>query len=461
MGMISKLNPLRHSLSTRLLSVFIIASVLLTGLAMYTLLHGFANQWRVNAQPHLQLYLDYISEDIGNPPSQARALELSQKLPVHIYIQGPDGQYSTNGETLSVDEMFFNKPGKNHRRRIERGPFTNIEFGGDEDRTLLKKDVGDYQVIYELSHRSDSAERQRFMLRSLVALLASLAALYFIIRRMLRPVNDIRKGVVQMGQGDLKHRIPVRSDNDLGALAGSINTMASDIENMLDSKRQLLLGASHELRSPLTRATIATQLLPESRCRAQIVDDLQEMEKLIANILESERMKSGHAVLDREQVDLEKLVKTVIVDMQAEDVTIIAPESLPAVPVDPTRLSILLRNIIGNAISHSADSNQPVTVFIKHIEDKVRVTVQDKGPGIAEHHLDKLTEPFYRTDESRTRQTGGFGLGLHLAKLIAEAHGGTLMIRSTTGVNPVSAELSSEQESSGTEVSVELPLSMN
>jgi len=319
--MFEKINFLRHSLSARLLTVFLVTSIFLTLVIIITLLYGFSSQWRVNIRPHLELYLDYISEDIGNPPNEQKATALSEKLPVHIYVKGPDREFSTNGQKLDVANLFFNKRGAGHHRRFKRSTeqYDDIEFGGDDTRTVLKKDIGEYEVFYELLHKDRVRERRGFILPALLAMLGSLALMYFIIRRMLRPVQDIRQGVVQMGQGKLTHRIPVRRNNDLGTLASSINTMASDIENMLDSKRQLLLGASHELRSPLTRAVVANNLLPESREQRQIQADLREMESLIADILESERMKSGHASLDREYVSVEELLEPVLADLYANN----------------------------------------------------------------------------------------------------------------------------------------------
>jgi len=275
-----------------------------------------------------------------------------------------------------------------------------------------------------------------------------LALCFLVIKRMLRPVRDIRDGVKLMVEGDLSHRVPVRHDNDLGQLAGSINTMASDIEQMLDAKRQLLLGASHELRTPLTRAKVAVQLLDESRERQLLEDDLFEMTQLIADILESERMKSGHAALHHTAVDLIALSHSVANEVHTDNIVVQNPSSMPAIQADETRLRILIRNTLSNAIKYNDDDRGRVTLNIKQTDDHVHISVSDSGPGIAEEHIHTVTEPFYRIDRSRTRATGGFGLGLHLAKLIAEAHNGSLLIDSSTAGNGTS----------GTKVVITLPL---
>jgi len=432
-NMTSLLLRLKRSITARLLAVFIITSVLLIAMLFVIIAHGFAQQWRMNARPHLEQYLDFISAEIGNPPNIENARALADRLSVNIYINGPETNYSTNGEVLEFDENSFYESDRydnaSKRRRHVPG---NIEFSGDENRTLLKSTVGDYHVFYELAHQNNRNQRDSFILPALLAVLGVLTVCFLVIRRMLRPVRDIKYGVSQMGNGDLTHRVPVRHDNDLGELAISINTMAADIEQMLDAKRQLLLGASHELRSPLTRAKIATQLLDKSKERQLIEDDLREMESLISDILESERMKSGHSALQRQSINLQHLVQAVIEETQADYITIECVDTLPLIELDETRIRILLRNLIGNAIVHHDSNHHPITVNLHCVESTMHISVCDRGAGIPTEHIDHVTEPFYRTDASRTRSTGGFGLGLHLAKLIAEAHGGTLRIESQT-----------------------------
>ncbi len=443
---------LKRSLSARLLAIFIIASLMMSILLFAVIAHGFAQQWRVNARPHIEQYLDFINAEIGNPPNINNARALADRLPVNIYIVGPDTNYSTTGKAFDFEEESFNRPQLRDRPYKQgKRQNNNIQFSGDEDRTMLKSVVGDYQVYYELTHRRNAKHRRSLILPALFIMLGSLAICFLIIRRMLKPVRDIKLGVKKMGGGDLAYRVPVRHDNDLGQLAGSINTMASDIEQMLDAKRQLLLGASHELRSPLTRAKVATQLLPISNERQRLEDDLLEMEFLIADILESERMKSGHAALQRQSVDLKKLVQSVIGEMAKNTVGFECQDKMPECQLDDTRIRIMLRNLIGNAIKHSDVTESLVTVSLSYTDKLLTINVVDKGQGIAAEHIEHVTEPFYRADASRTRSTGGFGLGLHLASLIAQAHGGKLSIESCT------ADMVQQGETSGTHVSVQIP----
>jgi len=438
-----------RSLSVRLLCLFILTCLVLVTLLIGSARHGFRSQWQFTIKPHLVQYLVYLTEDIGSPPDQQRATELSTILPINIYIEGPDTHFSTINTPLDKTDLYFEPRRYNYRGHLNksrRRVFSDagLEIGEHRDRTVLRHRSGDYSVYFELLHLSPAPHNNKGSLAALVALLATLSFCYLLLRRMLRPVADITEGVKHMGRGELYYRVPIRTNNDLGNLAGSINTMASDIEKMLDAKRQLLLGASHELRSPLTRARIATELLPESGNKQRLTDDLLEMQKLIEDLLESEKINQGHSVLVKTPTSLHKLVEQVCSDLAiSADANAVSPD-LQEISIDRTRFQLLLRNLIGNAITHGAAASKNTTADTAAITpvitatiardtndfDTLKLSVADTGTGIDPSHIEQLTEPFYRTDESRTRSTGGFGLGLYLCKLIAEAHGGQIKIDS-------------------------------
>lgn len=426
----SMLLSLRRSLSARLLLLFAIAALLIVCLLVGSLIHGIGTQWRGTIAPHLQQYLEYVNEEIGYPPKPEQASQLAESLPITIYIKGPDTDFSTSGATLNLANVEFSD--RRHRRRKMQEKHPDLSFGELHDRTLLRVRRGDYSVYYELRHSRSKTDHYKAILISLAILALILGGCYLILRRMLRPVKDIKLGVSRMGAGQLETRVPVRSDNDLGELAVSINKMAGDIELMLDAKRQLLLGASHELRSPLTRAKIAVQMLDPSENRNRIASDLDEMESLVSGIMDSERMKGGHAVLNRSAVDFVELVHVILEELHHPPVELNLAADIPQIDVDEVRMSILIRNLINNALTHGADERMPI-VSLQCKGGELEFAVQDFGRGIEAQHIDKVTEPFYRADPSRTRATGGFGLGLHLCSLIAQAHDGELSIASSEG----------------------------
>lgn len=417
-----------------MLLLFALTSLLIVVLLVSTLFSAIGSQWRYGIAPHIEQYLDYVNEDLGYPPDQARAGALAEKLRINIYITGPDTEFSTNGKQLNLDDLEFRDRRHSHRKHSDKSAKKpRINIGEHNDRTVLRNNSGDYNVYYELNHRHARSRHKDRLWLPLTLLGGILGGCYLIIRRMLRPVQDIKQAVRAMGAGELGTRVPVRSNNDLGQLSGSINTMASDIEKLLNAKRQLLLGASHELRTPVTRAKIATQMLEESSHQQSIVDDLDEMESLISDILESERVTGGHSALNIAEVNIQELVNTVIEELHCADlITTEFTADLPVLQADATRLRLLLRNLISNALKHGQGERPPV-VQVDTADNNLRLAVTDYGPGIAEEHLARLTEPFYRADASRTRATGGFGLGLHISELIVQAHGGSLQFSSMPG----------------------------
>jgi signal transduction histidine kinase len=226
--------------------------------------------------------------------------------------------------------------------------------------------------------------------------------------------------------------------DELDQLAGTMNTMAQDIGRMLEAKRALPLAISHELRSPITRARLNVELLPEDADtqtqRQALLRDLQEMAALVSDLLESERLAGRHAVLQREPTDMAALAGEVLETLQprhadAAQVRIDAQARLPVLLLDRARVRLLLRNLLDNALRHGAGAAQPPQLRLLAGDDGgLTLEVRDHGPGVADDQLARLAQAFYRPDSARTRAAGGVGLGLYLCRLVAEAHGGSLLL---------------------------------
>lgn len=262
--------------------------------------------------------------------------------------------------------------------------------------------------------------------------LAALVLLLFVhlaLRRTLWPLWRLGFGVAAFGRGDLQQRIPVRRRDEIGALAARFNRMAEDIGAMLDAKRGLLLAISHELKSPITRARLHAELMEEGPTRNALVADLGLMRDLIDGLIERERLDAGHSALLLQAAHWPVWVAA-LVDRRfhAADLKIAIADDLPAQQLDRMRIELLLGNLLDNALRHNDDTRGPVELNVRREGQGVRLTVRDQGPGVADASLAQLGEPFYRPDESRSRGSGGVGLGLSLCKLIAKAHGAELLI---------------------------------
>ncbi|OAD19309.1 integral membrane sensor signal transduction histidine kinase [Candidatus Thiomargarita nelsonii] len=183
----------------------------------------------------------------------------------------------------------------------------------------------------------------------------------------------------------------------------------------------------------MTRSKVSLALLEDSTYKQAIDQDLQEMEKLLNELLETERLK-GHVVLKRTSSSLNTLVKSVISDYFSDKpIHAFLERSLPTLQLDETRLRLLIRNLLENALKYQPSSAKPVEIHTRKENNAILLIVEDHGAGIEAEHIPHLTDPFYRVDPSRQRKTGGYGLGLYLCRLIAEAHGAQLEISSELG----------------------------
>jgi len=404
----------RHSLRARLLTVFVLLAFAMTAVFLVGMQSTLASGWREAGVPLISDYVNRLVAEIGSPPDVQRAEALTARLPIAIRIQGPTVNWESHPERAEYEG-----------RR------------GFESRTgqMLSRTTADgHRISFGLGTLPWQRGPHRFGWLTLALLLALIVAAYSYVRRLLRPLDDIRAGAERFGAGDFAQAIPLRRRDELGDLARRINTMAHDIRAMLDAKRALLLALSHELRSPLTRARLNAELLPDTPDteaeRAALLRDLNEMRELISDLLESERLTSPHGALHREPVDLTALVREVAAEHpEGARAVLDLPADLPPLPLDRARVSLLVRNLLDNALRHGGDAAQPPRITLHAEGQGARLTVRDFGPGVDEAQLERLTEPFYRTDSARQRATGGVGLGMYLCRLVAQAHGGSFAVR--------------------------------
>ena len=266
---------------------------------------------------------------------------------------------------------------------------------------------------------------------------------YFMVNRLLAPVRLLKHGAERIRNGDLGFRVDSDRQDELGELTESINHMADSLQSMLEAKRQLLLAISHELRSPLAKAKLRLEFLEENEQTEQLREDINDIDLLISDLIEAERLNQEHSVLVAETVALGGFVRSVA-EQYAEykgglEVSIASPDQ--DFSIDKLRFRLLLTNLLNNALRHG--ENKPIQVKVSFSEEQAEIEVTDQGEGIPPQHLKQIAEPFYRADSARRRDTGGTGLGLYLCRLITEAHGGMLGIESKLG--------------GGTRVAVRLP----
>lgn len=424
---------LTRSLSLRLLAIFLVLAAAFIYFATIGIRWVYSEDYlRELISGHLSLHVDYVQRDIGDPPRIDSAIAITQQVPVDIRITGDDIDWASDPDFPAMDELTF---GASDVFSEEPGALLdeldNVEFAVSGSHRFLKIDQGNFNIIVSSPRIADTGSGQAFLPIILAIGLIWLAIAYLCVRWLFRPIADIREGAERIGKGDLEHRITHIRRDELGDLAEEINKLAGDVRGMLDAKRQLLLGISHELRSPLSRLRLALEFIDDSETKSDLTGEISEMEQIIATLLEAERLNTRHAILNRTVVQVDELIEQLIDDYFEREKDRISVEVIGdsvEANVDDVRLLLLMKNLISNALRYTDAAAGGVRIFIEKSGHDLNLTVEDDGPGFAPDHVSKIGEPFFRGDPSRTRDTGGTGLGIYIARLVAEAHGGSLVL---------------------------------
>lgn len=280
---------------------------------------------------------------------------------------------------------------------------------------------------------------------SITLLIILYILVYFHIKRLFKPMKEIKKAVETVADGNFDLQIPVKTADEFGELAESFNKMANEIQSMLKYKDQLLSDVSHELRTPITRMRLAAEMMEGGKEKDSMISDLKDMSHLVETLLESNRLNYGLSSLNKQSFDLTDLLTSLVAE-QSDTAPGIQFQSAEAVTIsaDLSLIKMLLRNLINNGLKYSAHQEEPVLIELNEKSDKVIISVIDKGMGIPEKDLPQIFEPFYRVEQSRSKNTGGYGLGLSIAHKVVEAHQGKISLENT--------------KSRGIKATVELPL---
>lgn len=281
---------------------------------------------------------------------------------------------------------------------------------------------------------------------AIVIIFLSFGIVIYFIHRLILPISKLHNGVKEISRGNLDIQIPVTSRDEIGKLAEAFNQMAKDLNNMIQAREQLLLDVSHELRTPLTRALLAIEMTEETEYTATVKKNLLEIQIMIKELLENHRLQNGFSTICISNLNLEKFL-TDITNEYLDTEPGIRLNLISAslfICVDLRLMKIVIRNIIDNALKYSPKNSFPIEISVVDNTDTTSIIIEDFGDGIPSEELTRVFEPFYRTDKSRSRKTGGYGLGLHLCKKIMIAHEGEIQI-------------SNKKEGSGLRVTLILP----
>ena len=276
-----------------------------------------------------------------------------------------------------------------------------------------------------------------------VALLGT-ALVWILARRALAPVQRLGATAQRLGRGDLSQRAEVTGPTEIRQLAHSFNTMAAELEEAEGRRRSLTADIAHELRTPISNIQGYMEAIKDGvfQPTPETVDTIHEQSLLLSRLVDDLRLLAqvdgGELQLQRTQTRVEELVQSCVdalrprAEAKGVALGVDIAEALPGLDLDPTRIAQVVGNLLDNAVIHTPEGGS-VTVSAQASDNAVAVHVADTGPGITPGDLQRVFDRFYRADPSRSRSTGGTGLGLTIARRLVEAHGGSIEAESVVG----------------------------
>jgi len=299
---------------------------------------------------------------------------------------------------------------------------------------------------------------------ALAAILIALTVAYFISKSITSPIAQMKETAQRIAKGDFSKKVRIKSKDELGELAKSLNIMSDELQQKIENLKQMdrvrtdfVANVSHELKTPLTLIkgyieTLEDKAIDDKEKARKFVSIIKEhsgrLENIINDLLSLSELELSNDSVKKVEFDLKVLIddlslsfghalvakkQSLSIDSQGNDFKIKA---------DPNKIEQVFVNLIDNAIKYTSQGGKIVVALFEQ-QDQLTVTVEDNGIGIPEEHLNRVFERFYRVDKARSRQLGGTGLGLSIAKHIVLAHKGKINIESQTN--------------KGTTVSVTLP----
>jgi heavy metal sensor kinase len=388
------------------------------------------------------------AEPLSHLPDEVRA-DLQRHLDAEadhysVLVRSKEGrEYWQAGDRAAVDVTRAPAvSGRTVLASIDRGPEGHYHIASLSRETFeIRVAVTDEGVRRVLAN----TRRILFLMAPFMAAVAA-AGGWSLARSALRPIDQIVAIAARRNSHNLDERMPERDvDDELGRLIHTLNDTADRMTAVLRRVEQFASNVAHELRTPLTilrgeaELALAGTRSPEEaqRLSQTFLEESVRLSGVVDDLLTLARADAGGVPIERKPVKIEDLVRDLRDDAgilaQEKGLEVTVEENAPATVVgDVARLRRLFRSLLANAVRYT-DSGGTIGIRSRCDQRSVQVSIQDTGIGIPAESLPHIFDRFYRADPARTRDSGGTGLGLSLARWIAEAHGGTIAVESTVG----------------------------
>jgi len=328
----------------------------------------------------------------------------------------------------------------------------NSTVSGDWSNKTVTINLGDYpvgKIFIKTKKRSPlqntfiNSVNKSVVTGGLIAGLTGIVLAVLFSRNILKPVRELTRATNEMKAGDLDQRVDTSSGGEIGKLGEAFNSLAKRLKQQKKLREEMVSDVAHELRNPLSNIQGYLEGLKEGMVEPseKVFESLHQqslvLKRLVNDLRDVNRARAGQLELDKKNVVLEdiigKEVKAAKNTAEREDITIEEDLGEPTlIKADPERVSQVIRNLLDNALTHTPSGGE-IEVYVSNDSGEAKTVVSDDGSGIPEEELPHIFDRFYRVDKSRSRGTGGTGLGLTIAKEIVESHGGTITVESEVG----------------------------
>ncbi len=456
-GILSRLSPTRSiflKLFVTMLTIIVISYILtslLFSLLFHKDTHHFVERNLLQEQHRIAEHIQEAYKMGIGRTSLIASMELALGHPDRVYAI-----YDEQGDllyTVGGEHVYMEASRTKVLRAVKGTPVVGIEEHEDADvyyraSPILQNQNTVEKAILIASREFGQEVRRPFgpMFWSLlISIPVSAIILFFVSRRMTRPLKEMSESALSFASGDLSRRVPVKSRDEIGQLGESLNYMAEELSSLESTRREFLANVSHDLRSPLTSIQgflggILDGTIPQQRERHYLLmmkDSTDRMGKLVSDLLDLAKIDAGQFDVEPHPINLSEELRRTIAQLEPLFVQkklhmeLIHPASDAWVQADPLRIGQVLVNLLQNAIQHSP-SGSKVMAKIQHAGELVHVSICDQGAGIREEDRDKIWDRFYKGDKARTHKTGT-GIGLSIVKHILALHDSEIVLESAAG----------------------------
>lgn len=408
--------------------------------------HLFKVYSQVSLQEGLVLVgeVEQVSEQVARATLYMVMDELrrypASEQPYHLARIVRDKQFGYDVHLKRIKEVDLDD---DQSRRVEEGD-TVLALGKSGDSLRVLAGIVGTPWVLELGpiERMNPYPPQLLLLLAALGLTLIGLTLYLLVSRLEQRLRSLESAAARLARGSLDARAEVSGADSVGRLAGAFNHMAVQIQRLIMIQRELVRAVSHELRTPVARLRFGLEMIESAetdtarqKYMAGMDGDIQDLDSLVDEMLTYARLEQGSPALSYKPVELGALIEQVVTEIAPlRREVLVTCEAGVLVPFDqgswieaePRYLHRALQNLLSNAIRYAEGR---VRVSYRVSLDRCQVDVEDDGPGVPEDRWERLFTPFFRVDDSRTRVTGGHGLGLSIVRRIIHWHGGRASVR--------------------------------